>query len=89
MHALILNIAVVWLLVLFLALIVLAARSGSFLNRILALDTASLVVIALLAIIAQLRESMFYLDAALALALLSFVGTLAAVHYKKHGEFSQ
>ena len=89
MHALILNAAVIWLLLLFLALVVIVARSYSFLNRILALDTASLVVIALLAVIAQLRESMFYLDAALALALLSFVGTLAAVHYKKHGEFSK
>ena len=82
-----LQIALGWLLALFLVLLLIVARANSFLNRILALDTLSLVMIAILAVIAQFRAASFYLDAALALALLSFIGTLAAVHYHKHEEF--
>ena len=86
-YILVLQIALGWLLALFFVLLLIVARASSFLNRILALDTVSLVVIAILTVIAQLRAAPFYLDAALALALLSFVATLAAVHYHKHEEF--
>lgn len=89
LYTVLLEIAVLWLTVLFFLLLVVVARSRSFLSRILALDTVSLVVIAQLAAIAQLRQSLYFLDAALVLALLSFVGTLAAVHYRKHDEVTR
>jgi multisubunit Na+/H+ antiporter MnhF subunit len=41
----------------------------------------------MLAMIAYSQASVFYLDAALALALLSFINTIAAVSYKRHGKF--
>jgi metal-dependent amidase/aminoacylase/carboxypeptidase family protein len=45
-------------------------------------------LIALLALLSYLRHTSYYLDAALALALLSFVSTLAAArHYEEGGPF--
>jgi len=46
-----------------------------------ALDTLTLVLVALLVLYAASGRSPYLLDAALVLALLSFVGTLAAARY--------
>jgi multicomponent Na+:H+ antiporter subunit F len=61
-------------------------RSRSLLSRVLALDTLALLLIALLVLVGDWRQSPHYLDAALAVALLSFVGTLAAVRYHGGGD---
>jgi multicomponent Na+:H+ antiporter subunit F len=60
-------------------LVLLRARDD--LQRIVALDLLVAVVISLLALLSYLRGVSWYLDAALALALLSFVATLAAARY--------
>lgn len=78
------TLALTWLALLVAALLVIMARSRSFLNRILALDVLSLVMIGILALIAYQSRSAYYLDAALALALLAFIGTLAAAGYHRH-----
>ncbi|MGH8929361.1 MAG: monovalent cation/H+ antiporter complex subunit F [Egibacteraceae bacterium] len=63
-------------------------RARHTIQRILALDLLVTVVIQLLALLAYLRDSSYYLDAALALALLSFVATLAAArHYHEGSPF--
>lgn len=85
MHSIMLTTAFVWLALLFAVLLVLIARSKSSLRRILAFDVLSLVIIGMLAIIAYGQDSVFYLDAALALALLAFISTIAAVSYRRHG----
>lgn len=54
-------------------------RARDVLERIVALDLLTVVCIALLALLTYLRDVSYYLDAALALAALSFVATLAAV----------
>lgn len=54
-------------------------RARDLLERIVALDLLTVICIALLALLTYLREVSYYLDAALALAALSFVATLAAV----------
>lgn len=61
-----------------------AVRGPSIAARILAIDTAALLVIALLVLFTYWQRVPYYLDAALVLALLGFVGTLAAARF--HGE---
>lgn len=70
-----------WLAVLLGVLIVHAARSRSTASRILALDLLTLILIGLLALSAGEDRRSFALDAALGLALLSFVATLAACRF--------
>lgn len=70
--------AFVWSTLLLVAggLVLLRARDA--LHRIIALDVLVSIVIMLLALLSYLREVSYYLDAALALALLSLTATLAA-----------
>lgn len=49
--------------------------------RILALDALVLVLIGLLAVYSYRQEVAYFLDAALILALLGFLGTLAAARF--------
>lgn len=74
-----------WLALLLGAMIgrVLLARSLS--ARILALDALTLVLVGLLTLISAVTDAAYYLDAALTLALVSFVGTLAAALYRGEG----
>lgn len=76
--------AAVLLLVLLALTGVRAVSSASTTARILAIDTAALEVIALLALFSYREGVSYYLDAALVLALLAFVGTLGAARF--HGE---
>ena len=67
---------------------VLLLRASDSLHRVLALDVLVVIVIALLAILSYLRGVSYYIDAALALALLSFTATLvAARHVIRGGPF--
>jgi multicomponent Na+:H+ antiporter subunit F len=77
--------AFVWATLLLAAGGVLLLRAGDTLHRILALDVLVSIVIALLAILSYLRDVSYYVDAALALALLSFAATLVAARYVNRG----
>ena len=61
-------------------------RAPTAMIRILALDTVTLVLVALLVLYAASRQSAHYLDAALILALLSFASTIAAARYHSEGK---
>jgi multicomponent Na+:H+ antiporter subunit F len=74
-------VGVVWLAVLLGVVVVRLARAKSVGERILSLDLLTLVLIGLLAVAAGEDRRSYPLDAALALALLSFVATLAACRY--------
>lgn len=74
-------IAMIWLVVLFCVCVMMVARAKSGLVRILSLDTLSLVLVALLIVYSSTTHSSFYLDAALVLALISFVSVIAAARY--------
>jgi multicomponent Na+:H+ antiporter subunit F len=54
-------------------------RSRDKLHRVLALDVLVMIVVALLTLLSYLRDVSYYVDAALALALLSFTATLIVV----------
>ncbi len=84
MHELVFYAAVVWMTALAFVCITVVVRADSPMVRILALDTLTLVLVALLVLFAASNRVAYYLDAALLLALLSFISTLAAARY--HGE---
>ena len=60
-------------------------RARDVLQRVIAFDALAAVVIALLAMLSYLQDVGYYLDAAVALALLSFVATVAAARYLASG----
>jgi len=78
--------ALVWLAVLLGVVVVRLSLAGSATQRILALDLLTLILIGLLALAAGEDQRAYALDAALALALLSFIATLAACRYLEDRE---
>jgi multicomponent Na+:H+ antiporter subunit F len=81
MHSFVFYLAVMWLAALLGVIAFEVVRARSTAVRILAADTLTLVLIALLVLASHAVRSPYYLDAALALALLSFVATLAVGRY--------
>jgi multicomponent Na+:H+ antiporter subunit F len=78
-------VALAWTTLLVLGGGIVLLRSRDTLHRVLALDVLVSIVVALLTILSYLRDRSYYVDAALALALLSFVATLVAVRYALRG----
>ena len=72
---------IAWLAVLLGVVVVRLARADTMGQRILAPDLLTLILIGLLAVAAAEDRRSYALDAALALALLSFVATLASCRY--------
>ena len=73
--------ATIWVAVLLGIVVISLARARTTAQRILAIDLLTLVLVGLLALAAQRNQRPYALDTALALALLSFVATLAACRY--------
>ena len=80
-----LAIAFAWATLLLLGGGLLLLRARDTLQRILALDVLVSIIVALLTILSYLRDVSYYIDAALALALLSFTATLVAARYAIRG----
>jgi multicomponent Na+:H+ antiporter subunit F len=80
-HDLVFFAGIAWLAVLLAATIAAIGRARTTAERLVALDTAVLVRIGLLGLVAAETRRPYALDAALALALLSFVATLAGARY--------
>ena len=78
-----------WVVVAFLAAIVLAAirlaRGPSLPDRILALDTLYVNAMALLILGGVMADTVLYFEAALIIAALGFVGTVALAKYLLRG----
>jgi multicomponent Na+:H+ antiporter subunit F len=81
MAVIVFDVAIVWLAALLGVVVLRLARARSTGERILALDLLTLILVGLLAVAAGNEQRAYALDAALALALLSFVATLAAARY--------
>jgi multicomponent Na+:H+ antiporter subunit F len=81
MHEVIFYLAFVWMTGLFVVSVAAVLRLPTTAGRILALDTLTLILVALLVLYADALRSPYYLDAALILALLAFIGTVAAARY--------
>jgi len=61
-------------------------RGPSAADRILALDTANINTVALLVLLGIVRDSALYFEAALLIALLGFVGTVALCKFVLRGD---
>lgn len=72
---------IAWLAVLLAVTIAAIGRARSAAERLVALDTAVLVLIGLLGLVAAESRRPYALDAAMVLALLSFVATVAGARY--------
>ncbi len=81
MHELVFYLAFVWMTVLLVVSVLAVIRLRSTASRILALDTLTLILIALLVLYADANRSPYYMDAALVLSLLGFVATLVLARY--------
>jgi multisubunit Na+/H+ antiporter MnhF subunit len=79
------DIAFGWATLLLLAGGWLLLRAPDTLHRVLALDVLVVIVIALLTALSYVRDRSYYIDAALALGLLSFTATLVAARYVTRG----
>ena len=84
MHEIVYYIAMIWLVVLFCVCVIMIVHAKSGLVRVLSLDTLTLVLVALLTVYSVTTGTAYYLDAAVVLALISFISVIAAVRY--HGE---
>jgi len=85
MHEIVFYIAMIWLVVLFCVCVIMIVRSKSGLVRVLCLDTLTLVLVALLMVYSITTGTAYYLDAAVVLALISFISVIAAVRYHAEG----
>ncbi len=81
MHEIVFYIAMIWLVILFCVCVIMIVRAQSGLVRVLSLDTLTLVLVALLIVYSVTTGTAFYLDAAVVLALISFISVIAAVRY--------
>jgi multicomponent Na+:H+ antiporter subunit F len=79
------EIAVGWATLLVVAGGLVLLRAHDSLHRVLALDVLGAIVIVLLTALSYLHDVSYYIDAALALALLAFTATLVAVRYLTRG----
>lgn len=85
MHELVFYGAMIWMMGLLSVCVGFVIRSRSALVRVMALDTLTLVLVALLILYSTTTQTSFYLDAALVLSLLSFVSTIVAARYHSEG----
>lgn len=85
MHEVVYYGAMVWMTGLLCVCIAVVIRTRSAVVRILAFDALTLVIISLLILYSTTTESSYYLDAALMLALVSFVATIVAARYYSEG----
>ena len=81
MHEMTFYLASAWMTVLLGASVYAVIRLRTTASRILALDTLTLILVALLVLYANAKRSPYYLDVAIILTLLAFLGTLAAARY--------
>ena len=77
----VLIIAFAWATLLLVAGGLLLLRASSTLHRVLALDVLSTILIIVLTTLSYVNGVSYYIDAALALALLSFAATIVAARY--------
>jgi multicomponent Na+:H+ antiporter subunit F len=81
LHEIVFYVAFGWMTILLVVSVTAVIWLSSTARRILALDMLTLILVALLVLYAASERSSYYMDAALVLSLLAFVGTLALGRY--------
>ena len=82
MHEIVFYFAVIWVTALLVVSVIMVMTMRAPASRVLALDMMGVLLVALLVLYATWRQSPYYLDAALALALLSFTSTIIFSRYR-------
>ena len=85
MNGVLITVGLVWVTGLLVAGGLVLLRARDVFQRIVALDTLSVLVVCLLALLTYSRDESYYLDAAVALSLFSFVASVAAARYLESG----
>lgn len=85
MHVWVAELAGVWITILLVVMIAFAVAAKSSAERMVAIDALALILAALLVLASAWSGRSYFLDAALALALVSFVGPIAAAR-RRSGE---
>lgn len=85
MHEVVFYGAAAWMTVLLGLSVIFVIRAPSAMVRVLGLDVLTLLMVAFLILYSDTNRTPYFLDAALALALLSFIATLAAARYHSEG----
>ena len=81
MHEITFYLAATWMTVLLAVSIVAMIKLPTTPSRILALDTFTVILVAVLVLYADAQRTAHFMDIALVLSLLAFIGTLAAARY--------
>lgn len=84
MHIVVFGAAGIWMTLLLAMLVIFAIRAESTIVRILVVDALALVLVALLVFSSTVSQQPYYLDAALAISLFSFIGTVVAA--RRHAD---
>lgn len=85
MHTALFYVAIVWLLGLLAIVIMRVLRQGEALERLLLIDTSTLIIVALLLVQTLHEGTSWYLDPALVVALLSFLETVVVARFVHQG----
>jgi multicomponent Na+:H+ antiporter subunit F len=85
MHLTVVVAATIWMTILLAAIVIFATRATSNAIRILAVDALTLILVGLLVLYSVGSRQPYFMDAALALALVSFIGTVAAARRMASG----
>lgn len=86
MHLMFVTAAAIWMTLLLVVTVLFVIRADSSAERMLGIDAMTLVLVALLVLVSAANQQPYYLDAALALALFSFIGTVAAARRLSEGQ---
>ncbi|AEH60893.1 multisubunit sodium/proton antiporter, MrpF subunit (2.A.63.1) [Methanosalsum zhilinae DSM 4017] len=60
-------------------------RGPTIPDRVVALDAMAMVIVVMLGVFSYVRDSVYFMDAALVLAIIAFVGTIAIAKYIDKG----
>jgi len=86
MHEVVFYVAALWMAVLIGVVVLVVVRAASPLVRLLALDTVTLLLVVMLVLYSDSRGVPYYLDAAIILALLAVISTIAAARWHSEGK---
>ncbi|MCD4800748.1 MAG: cation:proton antiporter [Methanococcoides sp.] len=85
MNSLIFDISITFMVIAIIPCIYRVIRGPTIPDRVIAVDAMTTVIIVILGIYSHMRESAFFMDVALVLAIISFVGTVTISKYLDEG----
>ncbi|MGM0770253.1 MAG: cation:proton antiporter [Halobacteriota archaeon] len=85
MNLLLLDIALTFMAIAIIPCIYRIIKGPTIPDRVIAVDAMTIVMVAMLGIYSYIQESVFFMDVALVLSIISFVGTITISKYLDEG----